>query len=41
MAVVKAQGFEAFLCRDLGKYGAVLIFGSDEGGVRDRARQAV
>jgi DNA polymerase-3 subunit delta len=41
MTVVKAQGFEAFLRRDLDKYGAVLIFGSDEGGVRDRAIQAV
>jgi DNA polymerase-3 subunit delta len=41
MTVVKAQGFEAFLRRDLDKIGAVLIFGSDEGGVRDRAIQAV
>jgi DNA polymerase III subunit delta len=41
MAVVKSQGFDAFLRRDLDKYGAVLIFGSDEGGVRDRAMEAV
>jgi DNA polymerase III subunit delta len=41
MAVVKSQGFDAFLRRDLDRISAILVFGSDEGGVRDRAMQAV
>ena len=41
MTIVKAQGFDALLRRDLDKYAAILIYGSDEGGVRDRAIQAV